>query len=180
MREDARPRSRQKVQKIERLSVDENIIDEFQVSSETTDNCVEPMISQSIVVKRELSQSEVVRMRQRCPEMRTRSTSRSTRSRVVWRNSVLLRETHRLTFWVQTAFRLFFQELISQKCVRKLMFFKLFFKKEFNNIFWICFVMFFVLNSFLKKMKENEGKMKNMKKERKNEERKNEERKDEE
>ena len=40
-------------------SVDENIIDEFQVSSKTIDNCVEPTISQSDVVKRKLSQSEV-------------------------------------------------------------------------------------------------------------------------
>ena len=44
------------------VSVDENIIDEFHVSSKTTDNCVEPTISQSIVVKRKLSQSEVNRM----------------------------------------------------------------------------------------------------------------------
>ena len=43
-------------------SVDENIIDEFQVSSMTMDNCVEPTISQSIVVKRKLSQSEDDRM----------------------------------------------------------------------------------------------------------------------
>ena len=42
--------------------MDENIIDEFQDSSKTTDNCVEPTISQSIVVKRKLSQSEVDRM----------------------------------------------------------------------------------------------------------------------
>ena len=44
------------------VSVDENIIDEFQVSSKTTDNCVEPAIIQSIVVKRKLSQSVVDRM----------------------------------------------------------------------------------------------------------------------
>ena len=37
------------------VSVDENFIDEFLVSSKTTDNC-------SIVVKRKLSQSEVDRM----------------------------------------------------------------------------------------------------------------------
>ena len=61
-REDARPRSRQKVRKIGRLSVDENIIDEFQVSSKTTDNCVEPTVIRSIVVKKKLSQSEVDRM----------------------------------------------------------------------------------------------------------------------
>ena len=42
--------------------MDENIIDEFQVTSKTTDNCVEPTISQRIVVKRKLSQSEVDRM----------------------------------------------------------------------------------------------------------------------
>ena len=42
--------------------MDENIIDEFQVSSKTTDNCVEPTFSQSIVVKRKLFQSEVDRM----------------------------------------------------------------------------------------------------------------------
>ena len=41
------------------MSVDENIIDEFQVSSKTTDNRVEPTISHRIVVKRKLSQSEV-------------------------------------------------------------------------------------------------------------------------
>ena len=39
-----------------------NIIDEFQVSSRTTDNCVEPTISHGIVVKRTLAQSEVHRM----------------------------------------------------------------------------------------------------------------------
>ena len=44
------------------VSVDENIIDEFQVSSKTTDNCVEPTIIQSIVLKKKLSQSEVDRM----------------------------------------------------------------------------------------------------------------------
>ena len=44
------------------VSVDENIIDEFQVSAKTIDNCVEPTISQSIVVKWKLSQSEVDRM----------------------------------------------------------------------------------------------------------------------
>ena len=42
--------------------MDENIIDEFQVSSKTIDNCVEPTISQSVVVKRKVSQSEVDRM----------------------------------------------------------------------------------------------------------------------
>ena len=42
--------------------MDENISDEFQVPSKTTDNCVEPTISQSTVVKRKLSQSKVDRM----------------------------------------------------------------------------------------------------------------------
>ena len=46
------------------------IIDEFQVSSKTTDNCVEPTISQSIVVKRKLSQSEVDRMVQEAEKSR--------------------------------------------------------------------------------------------------------------
>ena len=36
-------------------------MEEFQVSSKTTDKCVEPTISQSILVKRKLSQSEVDR-----------------------------------------------------------------------------------------------------------------------
>ena len=44
------------------VSVDENIIDEFQVSSKTTYKCVEPTISERIVVTRKLSQSEVDRM----------------------------------------------------------------------------------------------------------------------
>ena len=52
------------------LSVDENIIDEFQVSSKTTDNCVESTISQSIVVTRKLSQSEVDRMVQEAEKSR--------------------------------------------------------------------------------------------------------------
>ena len=50
--------------------MDKNIIDEFQVSSKTTDNCVEPTISQSIVVKRKLSQSEVDRMVQETEKSR--------------------------------------------------------------------------------------------------------------
>ena len=49
---------------------DENIIDEFHVSSKTKDNCVEPTISQSIVVKRKLSQSEVDRMVQEAEKSR--------------------------------------------------------------------------------------------------------------
>ena len=65
-REDARPRSRTKVQKIGR----QNIISEFQVSSKTTDNCVEPTVIQSIVVKRKLSQSEVDRMVQEAEKSR--------------------------------------------------------------------------------------------------------------
>ena len=60
------------------VSVDENIIDEFQVSSKTPDNCVEPTISQSIAVKRKLSQSEVDRMVQEAEKSRM-----STRPRVV-------------------------------------------------------------------------------------------------
>ena len=52
------------------VSVDENIIDEFHVSSKTTDNCVEPTIIQSIVVKRKLSQSEVDRMVQEAEKSR--------------------------------------------------------------------------------------------------------------
>ena len=50
--------------------MDENIIDEFQVSSKTTDNCVEPTIIQSIVVERKLSQSEVDRMVQETEKSR--------------------------------------------------------------------------------------------------------------
>ena len=42
----------------------------FQVSSNTTDNCVEPTISQSIVVKRKLSQSEVDRTVQEAEKSR--------------------------------------------------------------------------------------------------------------
>ena len=52
------------------VSVDENIIDEFQVSLKTTDKCVEPTISQRIVVKRKLSQSEVDRMVQEAEKSR--------------------------------------------------------------------------------------------------------------
>ena len=44
--------------------MDENIIDEFQVSSKTTDNCVEPSICQSI------AQSEVDRMVQEAEKSR--------------------------------------------------------------------------------------------------------------
>ena len=51
-------------------SVDENIIEEFQVSSKTTDNCVKPTIIQSIVVKRKLSQSKVDRMVQEAEKSR--------------------------------------------------------------------------------------------------------------
>ena len=65
-REDARPRSRKKVDWTT-VSVDENIIDEFQVSSKTTGDCVEPTISQRIMVKRKLSESEVDRMVQEAP-----------------------------------------------------------------------------------------------------------------
>ena len=52
------------------LGLDENIIDEFRVSSETTDKCVEPTIIQSIVVTRKLSQSEVDRMVQEAEKSR--------------------------------------------------------------------------------------------------------------
>ena len=52
------------------VSVDENIIDEFQVSSKTTDNCAKPMINQSIVVKRKLSQSDVDQMVQEAEKSR--------------------------------------------------------------------------------------------------------------
>ena len=52
------------------MSVDENIIGEFQDSLKTTDNCVEPTISRSIVVKRKLSQSEVDRMVQEAGKSR--------------------------------------------------------------------------------------------------------------
>ena len=50
--------------------MDENIIDEFQVSSKTTDNRVEPTISHSIVVKWKLSRSEVARMVQEAEKSR--------------------------------------------------------------------------------------------------------------
>ena len=50
--------------------MDDNIIDEFQVSSKTTDNCVEPTIIHSIMVKRKLSQSEVDRMVQEAEKSR--------------------------------------------------------------------------------------------------------------
>ena len=52
------------------VSVDENIFDDFRVSSKTTDNCVEPTVIQSIVVKRKLSQSEVDRMVQEAEKSR--------------------------------------------------------------------------------------------------------------
>ena len=52
------------------LSVDENIIDEFQVSSKTTESCVEPTIIQSIVVNRKLAQTEVDRMVQEAEKSR--------------------------------------------------------------------------------------------------------------
>ena len=52
------------------MSVNENIIDEFQVSSKATGNCVQPTIIQSIVVKRKLSQSEVDRMVQEAEKSR--------------------------------------------------------------------------------------------------------------
>ena len=45
-------------------------MDEFQVSSKTTDNCVEPTISQSIVVTRKLCQSEFDRMVQETEKSR--------------------------------------------------------------------------------------------------------------
>ena len=57
--------------------MDENIIDEFQVSSKTTDNCVEPRIIQSIVVKRKLSQSEVDRMVQEAETSRHEDVNES-------------------------------------------------------------------------------------------------------
>ena len=47
-----------------------SIIDEFQDSSKTTDKCVEPTISQSIVVNRKLSQPEVDRMVQEAEKSR--------------------------------------------------------------------------------------------------------------
>ena len=52
------------------MSVNENIIDEFQVSSKATDNWVQPTIIQSIAVKRKLSQSEVDRMLQEAEKSR--------------------------------------------------------------------------------------------------------------
>ena len=52
------------------VCVDENIIDEFQVSSKTTDNCVEPTIIRSMVVTRKLSQSEVDRTVQEAQKSR--------------------------------------------------------------------------------------------------------------
>ena len=52
------------------VSVDENIIDEFQVPSKTTDKFVEPTIIQSIVEKRKMSQSEVDRMVQEAEKSR--------------------------------------------------------------------------------------------------------------
>ena len=76
--------------------MDENIIDEFQVLSKTTDNCVEPTIIQSIVVKRKLSQSEVDRMVQEAEKSRDEDEVNESRPRVLWRNSALLCETHRL------------------------------------------------------------------------------------
>ena len=57
--------------------VDENIINEFQVSSKTTDTCVEPTIIQSIVVKRKLSQSEVDRMVQEAEKSRHEEVNES-------------------------------------------------------------------------------------------------------
>ena len=69
--------------------MDENIIDEFQVSSKTTDNCVEPSISQSIVVKRKLSQSEVDWMVQETEKSRDEDDVNGI-------NSASLCETHRL------------------------------------------------------------------------------------
>ena len=50
--------------------MDENIIDEFQVSSKTTDNCVEPTISQKCRCEKEKSQSEVDRMVQEAAKSR--------------------------------------------------------------------------------------------------------------
>ena len=52
------------------VSVDENIIDEFQVSSKTTDICVEPTISPEYRGEKELSQSEVDRMVQEAEKSR--------------------------------------------------------------------------------------------------------------
>ena len=52
------------------VSVDENIIDGFQVSSKTTNNCVEPAIIKSIVVKWKLSPSVVDRMVQEAEKSR--------------------------------------------------------------------------------------------------------------
>ena len=50
--------------------MDVNIIDEFQVSSKTTDNCVESTINQSTLVNRKLSQSEVDRVVQEAEKSR--------------------------------------------------------------------------------------------------------------
>ena len=58
------------------VSVDENIIDEFQVSSKTIDNCVEPRISKSIVVKRILYQTEIDRMVQAAEKSRDEDEAR--------------------------------------------------------------------------------------------------------
>ena len=65
-RQDASPRSRQKVRRLD----DCNRGREFHVSSKTTDNCVEPSVSQSIVAKRKLSLSEVDRMVQEAEKSR--------------------------------------------------------------------------------------------------------------
>ena len=63
--------------------MDENVIDEFQVSSKTTDNCVDPTIIQSIVVKRKLSQSVVDRMVQEAEKSRDEDKVRESKHEAV-------------------------------------------------------------------------------------------------
>ena len=68
--------------------MDENIIDEFKVSSENAEECFESTISCIVVVKMRVVPSPKVTgwsKRRRSTEMRMRITSRSTRPRKVWR-----------------------------------------------------------------------------------------------
>ena len=77
--------------------MDENNNKEIKGSSTTTDNCVEPTISQSTVVKRKLSQSEVDRMVQEAEMSRDEDEVNESKHEIecVLEKSALLCETHR-------------------------------------------------------------------------------------
>ena len=65
------------------MNVDEMIIDEFQVSSETTDNCVEPTIIQSIEVDRVVQEAEKSRDEDEVNESKHEAESGMEKYRVI-------------------------------------------------------------------------------------------------